>query len=406
MAQILKFKPNNRLADILRDHIEDYQQCYNLHPEQYKVVFDILNCRTPYLGGHIEKCDQCGTVRHIYHSCRNRHCPACQHLPREQWLEARKSELLPVPYFHNVFTLPHDLNPIILTNKKVMLNILFQSVSETLQAFGKNEMGGRLGFMAILHTWDQLLKPHFHLHCLIPGGVITKDGTSWIPCGHDYLFNIEALGLVFRGKFIFHMSRAYNNGLLKFPGASFGPETFKKLKKRLYTNKWVVSSRESIQHPEQVIEYLGRYTHRVAISNSRIQSLKNGKVTFCYKHRETNQKKETTIDAVEFIKRFLRHALPKRFVRIRHYGFLSNRNKAHNLSVVRQLIGVSDRKKPRKDKTVKEMMKTLTGIDITVCPCCQKGRMQLVRELVKYKGANAADIIRPPNLPKSGAAIG
>lgn len=286
-----------------------------------------------------------------------------------------------------------------------MLNILFKAVKETLMTFGENEMGGRLGFMAILHTWDQLLKSHFHLHCLIPGGVLTKDGTSWIPCKNDYLFNVEALGLVFRGKFIFHMSRAYNDGQLTFPKASFGKEAFRKLKKRLYANKWVVDIRESTQYPEQVIEYLGRYTHRVAISNSRIRSVKNGHVTFGYKNRETNEKKETTIDAVEFIKRFLRHALPKRFVRIRHYGFLSNRYKTRNLSRVRQLIGISVSKKPRKDKSVKEMMKTLTGVDITLCPCCQKGRMHLVMELERYKAANAANIIRPPNLSKSRAAI-
>jgi len=406
MAQIIDLNSINRVADILRDHILDYQQQYHLHPDQYKIVFDILNCRTRYLGGHMERCDECGAERHIYHSCRNRHCPTCQHLPREQWLEARKSEILPVPYFHNVFTLPHDLNPIILSNKKVMLNILFQSVSETLTMFAENQMKGRLGFLAILHTWDQLLKPHFHLHCLIPGGVLTTDGTAWVPCKHDYLFNEEALGLVFRGKFIYHMSRAYRKGHIKFPGTSSGPTQFRQLKKRLYVNKWVVSIRESIQHPEHVIDYLGRYTHRVAISNSRIQSVKDGKVTFTYKHRETNEKRKTTIGAVEFIKRFLRHALPKRFVRIRHYGFLSNRNKERNLSMVRQLIGVSSKKKPRTDKAVNDMVKSLTGIDITICPCCKKGTMRTVREFVKYNGANAADIIRPPNLSRSVSALG
>ena len=404
MAKQIDFNKTNKLADILRQYISDYQLQHDLHPDQYKIVFDILNCRTAYLGGHIERCDKCGAKRHIYHSCRNRHCPSCQHLPREQWLEARKSELLPVPYFHNVFTLPHDLNSIILSNKKVMLNILFQSVAETLKTFAKNNMGGQPGFMTILHTWDQLLKSHFHLHCLVPGGVMTEDGTAWIPCKHDYLFNEEALGLVFRGKFIYHMSCAHQKGDLSLRD-DFGKNQFQELKKRLYVNKWVVSVRESIEQPEHVIEYLGRYTHRVAIANSRISSVKNGQVTFSYKDRKTNQKKESTIDAVEFIKRFLRHALPKRFVRIRHYGFLSNRNKTRNIAGIRQLIGISGRKKPLK-KSVQEMMKALTGIDITVCPCCQKGKMHVTRVLSRYKGLNAAHIIRPPNLRKGFLAAG
>jgi hypothetical protein len=399
-------KHTNRLADILRGHIADYQEQHHLHPDQYKVVFDILSCRTRYLGGHVEKCDACGTARHMYHSCRNRHCPTCQQLPREQWLAARKSELLPVPYFHNVFTLPHDLNPIILANKKVMLNILFRSVAETLTAFADNELGGRIGFLAILHTWDQLLKPHFHLHCLVPGGVVAKDRTRWIPCRQNYLFNEEALGLVFRGKFIYYMSRAYQEGRLTIPGGPTGPHAFKKLKKRLYVHKWVVSVREPIAKPEHVIEYLGRYTHRVAIANSRIRSVKDGQVTFRYKHRATNQTRQTCIDAVEFIRRFLRHALPKRFVRIRHYGFLSNRNKEQNLAVVRQLMGVAATTKPKAAASVKEAMKKLTGIDITVCPCCRKGTMRFVRELTKYKSVSAAHIIRPPTVRQPVAAVG
>jgi len=406
MGKPLKLKSNNRIADILRSHITDYQQQYHLHPEQYKVVFDILNCRTRYLGGHIERCDKCGTERHIYHSCRNRHCPTCQQLPREQWLQARKSEVLPVPYFHIVFTLPHDLNSITLLNKKVMLNILFQSMAETLMTFAKNEMGGRLGFLAILHTWDQLLKSHFHLHCLVPGGAVAPNGTKWMPCRQNYLFNMEALGLVFRGKFIYHMSRAFQKGLLKFPGGPITPYAFKNLKKHLYVHKWVVDVRESFQNPEHVIEYLGRYTHRVAISNSRIRSFKDGQVTFTYKNRKTNQKEPKCIGAVEFIKRFLRHALPKRFVRIRHYGFLSNRNKERNLATVRRLMGVSAKKKPKTDSSVQEAMKNLIGIDITVCPCCRKGKMCFVRELTKYIGANAASIIRPPRTSQATFAAG
>jgi len=226
MAQTTKFK-NSRVeessievADILREHIDTYQQTYPLFPDQYKIVYDLLNCRTEYLGGYIQRCNHCGNEQIMYNSCRNRHCPKCQNMSRERWLEARKAEILPTIYFHNVFTLPHELNPIVLYNKSVMLNILFKSVSETLDTFGQNPengLGGKLGFIATLHTWDQKLNDHFHLHCLIPGGAVAENWTRWISCKNEYLFNEEALGLVFRGKFIDYLTKAYIGGKLDFP---------------------------------------------------------------------------------------------------------------------------------------------------------------------------------------------
>jgi len=413
MTQIIKVQSGTvvhheksavEVADILREHIGDYQKRYPLRPDQYKIVYDLLNCRTAYLGGHIEQCDHCGTERIHYNSCRNRHCPKCQSMPRERWLEARKAELLPVMYFHNVFTVPHELNPIILYNKKVMLNVLFKSVAETLLVFGrnpKNGLGGKPGFIAILHTWDQLLNVHFHLHCLVPGGAVSEDWTCWRPCKKAYLFNVEALSLVFRGKFIDYMSKAYQSGQLTFPGISKPyekPERFKQLINTLYSKKWVVNIRESIKHPENVLEYLGRYTHRVAISNHRIVSLKDGMVTFEYKDRETNRIKQTTFDAIEFIRRFLLHALPKGFVRVRHFGFLANRNRTENLIKIRQLLGLSSGTGKVVGKSIEEMMLKLTGMDITNCPCCKKGKMQVVEEIAKYTGPRASDIIQPPLL--------
>lgn len=395
------------VADILREHIGDYQRKYVLQPDQYKIVYDLLNCRTAYLGGHIERCDHCGTERATYHSCRNRHCPKCQSMPRERWLEARKSELLPVIYFHNVFTLPHELNPIIFNNKKVMLDILFKAASETLLSFGKNPqnaLGGKLGFIAILHTWDQLLNTHFHLHCLIPGGAITEDGRGWKQCKNGYLFNEEALGLVFRGKFIEYMTQAYQSDQLSFPGitAPFAePERFQQLKNTLYSKKWVVDVQDPIKRPEYVLEYLGRYTHRVAISNHRIVSLKDGMVTFRHKNRETNQIKQTTIEAVEFIRRFLLHALPKGFVRIRHFGFLANRNKTENMEKIRRLFELPPDTGSNTANSVEEMIQKLTGIDITLCPCCKKGKMAVVGEIPRYTGICPKDIIRPPSLRKT-----
>ena len=283
-----------------------------------------------------------------------------------------------------------------------MLGILFKSVSETLLVFGrnpKNGLGGKMGFITILHTWDQLLNAHFHLHCLTPGGAVSDDWTRWIACKNDYLFNQEALSLVFRGKFIDHMNRAYKKGKLHFPGRCVSyktPQGFKKLIDSLYSNKWVVHVKEPVKRSEYVLEYLGRYTHRVAISNHRLVSLEHGKVTFTYKNRKTEQIQPTTIEVVEFIRRFLLHALPNGFVKIRHYGFLANRNRRKNLEKIRQLHALPEIEKTA-EKSVEEMMLSLTGNDINLCLCCGKGKMQVIAEVPKYTGICAKDIIRPPN---------
>jgi len=276
MTQIIT--PKNQLlevAHILHKHIGDYQNQYRLWPQHKKIVSDLLNCRTAQLGGHIEQCDNCGTVRITYHSCRNRHCPKCQHMPRERWLEKRKDEILPINYFHVVFTLPHELNTVILNNKKLMLNCLFAAASKTLLTFGQNQLNGTPGFLASLHSWDQKLNAHFHLHCLVAGGVVTKDNKRFIPCTGDYLFNQEALSRVFRAKFMQHMGHACQNKKIRLAA-----EAYKKLKHTLFTKPWVVSVRDPVNRPDHVLEYLARYTHRVAIANSRIQSLKDGMVSF------------------------------------------------------------------------------------------------------------------------------
>ena len=385
MAQIIKPEDSRlEVADILRGHIGDYKDRYPLWPEHRKIVSDLLNCRSAHLGGHIDRCTNCGMMRIAYHSCRNRHCPKCQHVPRERWLESRKDEILPTSYFHVVFTLPHELNPVILNNKEVMLNILFKAASQTLLSFGKNELGGKLGFIATLHSWDQKLKAHFHLHLLVAGGALSKDGSSWRPLKGDYLFNQQALSLVFRGKFMEHMGRACQRENLKFAG-----DQYKKLKARLYEKNWIIDVRDPVKKPDHVLEYLARYTHRVAIANSRIKELKDGMVTFTYKNRKKGCTEALTITAVEFIRRFLLHSLPKGFVRIRHYGFLANRDRSKNLTAIRCLMGVSD--PPIKPiSSVEEMMRRLTGVDISLCPVCHKGRMQLFMQIPK-------GLARPPN---------
>ena len=265
-----------------------------------------------------------------------------------------------------------------------MLNILFKAASRTLLAFGENELGGRLGFISTLHSWDQQLKAHFHLHCLVAGGAVSKNALRWTACNSGYLFNIEALALVFRGKFMDLMRKACLSGDL-----NFADDHYKKLKSRLYDKKWIIDVRDPVKNPEHVLQYLARYTHRVAIANSRITALKNGMVTFKIKNRKKNRAEQITVTAVEFIRRFLLHSLPKRFVRIRHYGFLANRNRSANLNNIRQLMAltVATKKEPT---SVEQMMLKLTGVDITTCPCCQKGKMRLVEQIPKYRA-------RPPN---------
>jgi hypothetical protein len=385
MAQIIK--PDDKtpeVADILHHHIHDYKAEYPLWPEHRKIVSDLLNCRTAHLGGHIERCDTCGVMRITYHSCRNRHCPKCQHMPRERWLAKRKDEILPASYFHVVFTLPHELNTVILNNKKIMLNNLFAAASKTLLAFGKNKLNGTLGFLAILHSWDQKLNDHFHLHCLVAGGAVSKDKKRWLPVKNDYLFNQEALSRVFRGKFMEKLEHVHKTGAIKFTSRAYGD-----FKNMLYTKNWVVSVREPVKRPEHVLEYLARYTHRVAVANSRIKKLENGMVSFSAKSRNKQQTETITITAVEFIRRFLLHSLPKGFVRIRHYGFLANRNRNENLNAIRQLMGISVPLE-KEIASLEEMMQKLTGTDITTCPCCSNGKMQFFAEIPKGRA-------RPPD---------
>jgi len=385
MTRIITTKRKRpEVADILRKHIGDYQKQYPLWSEHRKIVYDLLNCRTAYLGGHIERCSHCGAMRITYHSCRNRHCPTCQHIPRERWLEKRRNEILPVQYFHVVFTLPHELNAVVLNHKKVMLSILFKAVSQTLLEFGQNAFGGKPGFIATLHTWDQQLNAHFHLHCLVAGGALSRDGSHWTPCKGDYLFNEKALSLVFRGKFMDQMSKAHRLGHIKL-----AKQEYNRLKSRLYEKNWIIDVRDPVEEPEHVLQYLARYTYRVAIANSRITAFKDATVTFKIKNRKKGRKEQITIPAVEFIRRFLLHSLPPGFVRIRHYGFLANKNRSANLKAIRKLMRLPA--PPEKQTpSVERMMRRLTGIDIARCPCCGKGTMRLFLQIPEAQA-------RPPN---------
>lgn len=347
----------------------------------------IERCRTPALGGHLEQCDSCGFERPAYNSCRNRHCPKCQALGTTRWLEARQAEILPIGYFHVVFTLPHELNALILCNKSVLLKILFDATAQTLLTFGHNNLGGKTGFIALLHTWDQKLQAHFHLHCLVPAGVLSDGGDRWIPAPDNSLFPIKALSAVFRGKYIDFLRHAFADRKLIFPGqaAPFRTQAgFDGLIAELYKKTWVVYAKPPFGGPEKVLDYLGRYTHRVAISNNRILNVENGIVTFAFRDRKDGNKRKTmSLPAEEFIRRFLLHSLPSGFVRIRHFGFLANRAKKHDLPLCRQLLGLDPHPPQPEQKSDKELLRELTGEDFSCCPNCKQGSMRIVAELPK-----------------------
>jgi predicted Zn-ribbon and HTH transcriptional regulator len=378
------------VADIFRVYGKDYLKNHTLPYSHKKVMHHITVCRTAELGGHIEQCDRCGFQRNAYNSCRDRHCPKCQSLVKEKWLNDRKTELLPCGYFHLVFTLPHELNPIILCNKTVALAILFAAVSETLQAFARDpqwRLEGQLGFMAVLHTWSQTLMDHFHLHCIVPGGALSADKTRWAPARDSYLFRVESLAKEFGKRYLQKLEKAFLHGKLIFPGNTqiYGcRRRFKTLLQSLFRTPWIVYAKRPFAGPEQVLEYLGRYTHRVAISNNRIVSMENGKITFTYKDRKCNHEvKNMTLDVHEFIRRFLLHVLPEGFMKIRYFGFLANTNKKTCIPLLRKLIDPTAQSPERLTETIQEMMLRLTGEDITCCPQCRKGKMVKVQTLPK-----------------------
>jgi len=364
------------LAEIFREHGERYRRTHVVPAAQLTVMRAIENCRTAELGGHLERCTACGFERPAYNSCRNRHCPKCQGLATARWLKQRQAELLPVGYFHLVFTLPHHLNPLVLAHTRLLLNFLFKAVSETLLDFARTHLDGLPGFLAVLHTWDQTLNAHFHLHCLIPAGALSVDQRRWIPARPTFLFPVKALSRVFRGKFLALLQRAVAQGRLPRAEPLDGGLT------SLRQTPWVVYAEPPFGSPAKVLDYLGRYTHRVALSNDRILALHDGQVTFRYRdRRDGDRPKAMTLEAQEFIRRFLLHVLPKGLMRIRHFGFLANRTKAQALPRCRVLLGLAPAlpKPPR--QSTQELLLELTGLDLARCPACPQGTMVVVAEL-------------------------
>jgi len=359
------------VADIFRLHINGYLDHYTPTPEQWKVINDIINCRTAALGAHVDKCLECGAIEISYNSCNNRHCNKCQTMAKEKWLHFRGEELIDVGYFHTVFTVPDDLNPIFYQNKKIMYDILFKASSETILQLCKSKLGGQPGITAILHTWGQNLNYHPHIHQIIPGGVITPD-FKWRKSNDKYLLPVKIVGKVFRSKFLYYLKKAYNK--LKFYGDAeylYNPESFSALIDSLYHKNWVVYSKAPFKSPSHVLSYLGRYTHRVAISNNRIVSCENGVVTFKWRdYKDGGKEKVMSLPAVEFIRRILMHVLPDRFMKIRHYGFLSNNQKKIRLRLAQKLTGSRLMPMIRQKLTARDIMLMVTGIDISVCKHC------------------------------------
>lgn len=302
------------IADIFRLYGESYRHAQPVSAAQAKVMEAIMACRTAHLGGHAEQWPQCGFERYASNSCRHRHCPKCQTITKANWVAARRAELLPTPYFHSVFTLPHALNPLILGNKRLLLGLLFRAASATLLQFGRQNLGGQLGATMVLHTWDQRLQAHFPLHALVPGGALAEDGTRWVPTHPQFLFPVKALGQVFRGKFLEACQQPALTQALCFHEHTAFLRTkagFAQWLDHLYAQNWVVYAKRPFQGPEHVIEYLGRYTHRVAIANHRLVDVRDGQIRFTYRNRQHGDQLQTlTLSAHAFIQRFLLHILP------------------------------------------------------------------------------------------------
>ncbi len=375
-------QPRFEVADVVRVHVDDYRSAHRPSPAQERVLENIAVCRTAVLGGHVDECDDgCGYSRISYNSCRDRHCPKCQGVQRAEWLAKRIERLLPVPYFHVVFTIPEELNPLALRNKDVVYKILFDAASKTLLQIARDpkHLGAQIGFTVVLHTWSQKMLFHPHLHCVVTGGGLSPDGTRWVAGDEDYLLPVLVLGKLFRGKFLAALDRAYKDGKLDFGGTASeleDPIAWAGFRDRLYRKNWVVYAKPPFGGPEQVFRYLGRYTHRVAISNYRIVDFNDGKVTFTWKdYKDDGKKKLMTLDAVEFLRRFLLHILPKGFVRIRHYGLCASRNVGTKLATALRLLQpkpVTSDQEPCNDQPVPwwERFRDLTGVDVMACPVC------------------------------------
>jgi hypothetical protein len=390
------------VADIFRQHGPAYREANRLSRNDWRIMRAIEACRTSVLGGHKDKCDNCGHLEISYNSCRNRHCPKCQTLKKERWIEARGEDLLPIQYFHVVFTIPSELNHLVSMNRKVMYDLLFRSVSETLVELANDQkhLGARIGAIGILHTWGQNLMDHPHIHCIVTGGGLSSDGGRWVSCRKGFFIPVRVMSALFRGKFLDLLRKCFMSDDLVFPG-SIGhlkqAGDFEIFMRRLYQKKGVVYCKPPFDGAKGVLKYLGRYTHRIALSNNRILTIRDGNVSFLWRdYADDNRKKTMTLKADEFIRRFLLHVLPSRYVRIRHFGLLANRNRNNAIAVCRKILGAGKTiaKEDSKQETWQEQLIRICGIDVTLCPVCQKGRMSRIALLLPYRCNSPPEFFR------------
>lgn len=377
-------QPAFEVADIFRQYGRAFRTQHKLTQKQRRVMWAITHCRTDLMGYHVDQCNYCGYTDQAFNSCRDRHCPKCQGIARHKWINNRLEQTFPVPYYHVVFTLPHDLVRLIAHNRRSLYDLLFDSSARTLLTFGRDpdRLGGEIGFYGVLHTWGQTLWPHPHVHFIVPGGALAKDG-HWISAPHrsKFLFPVRALSKVFRGKFVEGLKKAYYAGKLNLPDEELtDPRCFELWLDQLAARKWVVYCKSPFKNPDQVVSYIGRYTHRVAISNHRLISIDRSQIRFRYKNYRKNRIRweELSLDAPEFIKRFLWHVLPTGFHKIRHYGFMANGRCRQWIAHIKSLLSTDD-----SDKT------TITeSAPSPTCPQCKTGDLipLFIYSMKRWKG--------------------
>jgi len=368
------------VGGIIRQYGNQFRQQYNLSPVQQKAFYAIKNCRTPALGGHADRCDQCGHLRFFYNSCRNRHCPVCQGLKRAKWVDKLACDLLPVRYFHIVFTIPSEINSLALINPAIVYDILFKASSETLLTLSKDRkyLNSATGMVAILHSWGQNLMYHPHLHTMVPAGGWNEEEQKWHDSRRKFFIPVLVLSALFKGKFLFYLKKAYAEQELTFAGSIDhlkSRRNFNDLVALLYRKDWVVYTKKPFRDSSQIINYLGRYSHRVAITNSRIKSIEGDLVAFSVKDYRDGRKKTITLQSSEFIRRFMLHVLPKSFCKIRYYGLFATRNRSKVLARCRQAMGKVKSVSRFTGLTWQQQFQLVSGKNIDLCPTCQTGRM-------------------------------
>ena len=381
-------RPQYEVADIFREYGESFIDSHGLSPQQFKVVHAISDCRTERLGGHVDVCQSCGSETPSYNSCRNRHCPKCQGLEKARWIDARQAELLPLEYFHWVFTLPHSVNRLINQgNASLIYHLLFRVANETLQAFSQKKWGAEIGVTMVLHTWGQTMNQHVHVHCIVTGGALSNDKTRFIKSPCHYLFPVKAVQKKYRGRFIAELLKAYEGGDLTFSPKMIDSDYYMdELVSEMRRYDWVVYAKQSFSNPEAVIQYLGRYTHKIALSNHRIKDIsEKGDVTFRYKdYREDGESKNLTVSAFQFIRLFLQHVFPYRFMRIRHYGLLACGHRKTKLNIARLLLDLQ-KVIPIQRQNYSDYLLSKFNHDIFRCRHCGKGLLQFERRIQPFR---------------------